>query len=50
MQKTLIFFIAYLIAGFSFLNPLTAQVTSLEILDASLETVFLNLTGKSLRE
>lgn len=29
---------------------LTAQVTSLEILDASLETVFLNLTGKSLRE
>lgn len=29
---------------------LKAQVTSLEILDASLETVFLNLTGKSLRE
>ncbi len=29
---------------------LTAQVTSLQILDASLETVFLNLTGKSLRE
>ena len=29
---------------------LTAQVVSLEILNASLETVFLNLTGKSLRE
>ncbi len=29
---------------------LTAQVTSLQILDASLETVFLNLTGKSLRD
>ena len=29
---------------------LGAQITSLEILDASLETVFLNLTGKSLRE
>jgi ABC-2 type transport system ATP-binding protein len=28
----------------------TAQVTALEILDASLETVFLSLTGKSLRE
>jgi len=28
MQKTLIFFIANLIAGFSFLNPLTAQVSS----------------------
>ncbi len=31
-------------------QALTAQVTSLQILDASLETVFLNLTGKSLRE
>lgn len=31
-------------------QALSAQVTSLEILDASLETVFLNLTGKSLRE
>ena len=31
-------------------QALTAQVTALEILDASLETVFLNLTGKSLRE
>jgi ABC-2 type transport system ATP-binding protein len=29
---------------------LSAQVTSLQILDASLETVFLNLTGKNLRE
>jgi ABC-2 type transport system ATP-binding protein len=29
---------------------LTAQVASLEIQDASLETVFLNLTGKRLRE
>jgi ABC-2 type transport system ATP-binding protein len=29
---------------------LSAQVTALEILNASLETVFLNLTGKSLRE
>ena len=28
MQKALIFFIAYLIAGYSFLNPLTAQATS----------------------
>ena len=28
MQKSLIFFIAFMIAGFSFLNPLTAQVTS----------------------
>jgi hypothetical protein len=31
-------------------QELTAQVTSLEILDASLETVFLSLTGKNLRE
>jgi ABC-2 type transport system ATP-binding protein len=31
-------------------QALSAQVTSLDILDASLETVFLNLTGKSLRE
>ncbi len=31
-------------------QALTAQVTSLEILESSLETVFLNLTGKSLRE
>jgi ABC-2 type transport system ATP-binding protein len=31
-------------------QELTAQVTSLEIQDASLETVFLNLTGKRLRE
>jgi ABC-2 type transport system ATP-binding protein len=31
-------------------QSLAAQVTSLEILEASLETVFLNLTGKSLRE
>jgi ABC-2 type transport system ATP-binding protein len=31
-------------------QALTAQVTALEIVDASLETVFLNLTGKSLRE
>ena len=31
-------------------QALTAQVTALEILEASLETVFLNLTGKSLRE
>lgn len=31
-------------------QTLTAQVTALEILDSSLETVFLNLTGKSLRE
>jgi ABC-2 type transport system ATP-binding protein len=31
-------------------NRLGAQVTSLEILEANLETVFLNLTGKSLRE
>jgi len=29
---------------------LSAQVTALEILNASLETVFLNLTGKNLRE
>ncbi|HVN52966.1 MAG TPA: ABC transporter ATP-binding protein [Anaerolineaceae bacterium] len=31
-------------------NRLNAKVTSLEILDASLETVFLNLTGKSIRD
>ncbi|NMC46553.1 MAG: ATP-binding cassette domain-containing protein [Chloroflexi bacterium] len=31
-------------------HALSAQVTSLEIMDASLETVFLNLTGKRLRE
>jgi ABC-2 type transport system ATP-binding protein len=31
-------------------NQLDAQVTSLQILDPDLETVFLNLTGKSLRE
>jgi ABC-2 type transport system ATP-binding protein len=31
-------------------NILDAQVTALQVLDASLETVFLNLTGKSLRE
>jgi ABC-2 type transport system ATP-binding protein len=31
-------------------QSLSAQVTALEILEASLETVFLNLTGKSLRE
>jgi ABC-2 type transport system ATP-binding protein len=31
-------------------QALSAQVTALEIMDASLETVFLNLTGKSLRE
>ncbi len=29
---------------------LNAQITSLEIMEASLETVFLNLTGKSLRD
>ena len=31
-------------------NQLDAQVTSLQIFDADLETVFLSLTGKSLRE
>ncbi len=31
-------------------QSLTAQVTSLEIMESGLETVFLNLTGKSLRE
>ena len=31
-------------------SHLDAQVTSLQILDPDLETVFLNLTGKSLRE
>lgn len=31
-------------------NQLGAKVTSLQILDPDLETVFLNLTGKSLRE
>jgi linearmycin/streptolysin S transport system ATP-binding protein len=31
-------------------NQLDAQVTSLQIFDADLETVFLGLTGKSLRE
>ena len=31
-------------------NRLDAQVTSLQIFDADLETVFLSLTGKSLRE
>jgi ABC-2 type transport system ATP-binding protein len=31
-------------------NKLDAQVTSLQIFDASLETVFLNLTGKNLRD
>ncbi len=31
-------------------NRLDARVTSLEILDANLETVFLSLTGKSLRD
>lgn len=31
-------------------HTLSAQVTALEIMDASLETVFLNLTGKRLRE
>ena len=31
-------------------HALSAQVTALEIMDASLETVFLNLTGKRLRE
>jgi ABC-2 type transport system ATP-binding protein len=31
-------------------NRLDAQVTSLQIFDANLETVFLSLTGKSLRE
>jgi ABC-2 type transport system ATP-binding protein len=31
-------------------NKLDAQVTSLQIFDANLETVFLNLTGKNLRE
>jgi ABC-2 type transport system ATP-binding protein len=31
-------------------QALTAQVTALQIMDASLETVFLNLTGKDLRE
>ena len=31
-------------------NKLDAQVTALQVLDADLETVFLNLTGKSLRE
>lgn len=31
-------------------NKLDAKVTSLQVLDANLETVFLRLTGKSLRE
>ncbi len=31
-------------------NQLDARVTSLQVLDANLETVFLRLTGKSLRE
>ncbi len=31
-------------------NQLNARVTSLQVLDANLETVFLRLTGKSLRE
>ncbi len=31
-------------------QALTAQVTALEIMEPNLETVFLNLTGKSLRE
>jgi len=31
-------------------NKLNAQVTALQIFDANLETVFLSLTGKSLRE
>ncbi len=31
-------------------NKLDARVTSLQVLDANLETVFLRLTGKSLRE
>jgi ABC-2 type transport system ATP-binding protein len=31
-------------------NRLDAQITALQVLDANLETVFLNLTGKNLRE
>lgn len=39
-----------LVSIFEEINKLDAQVVSLQILNANLETVFLNLTGKNLRE